>query len=188
MEALIDLLKTDPNAANTFGALASAAVAFFALLLSIISVGISVWAIHSERKHNTLSVRPLAEITVADYEDCLRVKLRNHGIGPMLITAVSVCDNKSCKPSLVEWMPQLPRDHPWTNFASNTAGRALPPGGEIILLELVEHEGESGFASCRKLIREALATLTVHVEYTDIYNTLMPEHSKPLSWFGRHTA
>jgi hypothetical protein len=188
MDTLIDLLKTDSNVANAFGALASAAAAFLALFLSIISVGISVWAVRSERKHSALSVRPLAEITVADYEDCLRVKLRNHGIGPMLITTVRVCDSQNSKPSLVEWMPPLPKNRPWTNFAGNAAGRALAPGGEIVLLELIEHEGESGFARSRNLVRKALAPLTVHVEYTDIYNSSMPVHSKPLSWFGRHAA
>lgn len=188
MDTLIALLQTDSNAANAFGALASAAAAVLALVLSTISVGISVWAVRSERKHSALSVRPLAEITVADYEDCLRVKLRNHGIGPMLITAVRVSDNKSSKPSLIECMPSLPKGRPWTNFAGNTTGRALPPGGEIILLELIEHEGENGFARCRDLVRTALAPLTVHVEYTDIYNSSMPPHSKALSWFGRHAA
>jgi hypothetical protein len=113
MEALVALLKVDPNAANAFGALASAAAAFLALLVSAISVGISVWAVRSERRHNAPSVRPLAEVTVADYDDCLRVKLRNHGTGPMLIAAVTVSNGKNTHPSLVEWMPQLPGDRPW---------------------------------------------------------------------------
>lgn len=188
MDTLIDLLKTNSNAANAFGALASAAAAFLALVLSTISVGISVWAVRSERKHSALTVRPLAEITVADYEDCLRVKLRNHGIGPMLITAVRVCDSQNSKPSLLEWMPPLPKNRPWTNFAGNTAGRVIAPGGEIVLLELIEHEGEHGFTRCRNLVRTALAPLTVHIAYTDIYNSSMPEHIKSLSWFGRHAA
>ena len=188
MEALVALLKTDSNAANAFGALASAAAAFLALLVSAISVGISVWAVRSERRHNALSVRPLAEVTVADYDDCLRVKLRNHGVGPMLIAAVTVSDGKNAHCSLIEWMPQLPRDRPWNNFAGNTAGRALSPGSEIVLLELAEHEGEHGFAACRDLVRAALAPLTVNVEYTDVYNTTMPPHRKSLVWFGRHAA
>ncbi len=74
------------------------------------------------------------------------------------------------------------------NFAGNTAGRALSPGSEIILLELAEHEGEFGFAACRDLVRAALAPLTVNVEYTDVYNTTMPPLRKPLAWFGRHAA
>jgi hypothetical protein len=186
MQALIDLLNSDANAANAFGALASAAAAFLALLVSAISVGISVWAVRSERRHNELSVRPLAEVTVADYENSLRVKLRNHGVGPMIITSVTVSDGKNAKLSLLDWMPDLPNDHGWTNFSDDLSGRTLAPGSEIVLLELTEYEGEEDFAECRDLVRPALAPLTVNVEFTDIYNTVMPPTKKRLSWFGRH--
>lgn len=188
MEALIELLKSDVNAANAFGALASAAAALLALLVSAISVGISVWAVKSERKHNELSVRPLAEVTVADYEDSLRVKLRNHGIGPMIIVAVTVSDGKNAKSSLLEWMPELPNDHGWTNFSGDLRGCTLAPGSEIVLLELTEFEGEEDFSHYRDLVRPSLASLTVNVEFTDIYNTVMQPTKKQLSWFGRHNA
>lgn len=186
MDALVALLKSDPNAANAFGALSSAAAAFLALLVSAMSVAISVWAVRSQRRHNELSVRPLAEITVADHETSLRVKLRNHGIGPMIVTAVRVSDGASAKPTILDWMPDLPRERPWSNFADAIRDRTLAPGSEIILLELTEDEGEEGFAECRDLVRSALAPLTVNVEYTNIYNTVMPPRRKELSWFGRH--
>jgi hypothetical protein len=188
MDALVALLRSDANAANAFGALASAAAAFLALLVSAIAVGISVWAIKSQRKHNELSVRPLAEITVADYEDSLRVKLRNHGIGPMIVTAVTVSDGANAKPTILGWMPNLPKDRPWTNFTDEVRDRTLAPGSELVLLELTEYEGEDDFAECRDLARAALAPLTVNVEYTDIYNNAMPPRQKGLSWFGRHDA
>jgi hypothetical protein len=185
VDALLALLRSDANAANAFGALASASAAFLALLVSAISVGISVWAAQSQRKHNEQSVRPLAEITVADYEDSLRVKLRNHGIGPMIVTAITVSDGANAKPTLLGWMPELPGSRPWTNFTDEVRDRTLAPGSEMILLELTEYEGEEGFAKCRDLIRDALAPLTVNVEYTNIYNTIMPPRRKDLSWFGR---
>jgi hypothetical protein len=186
VDALISLLKADANAANAFGALASAAAAFLALTVSMISVGISVWAVVSQRKHNELSVRPLGEVTVADYEDSLRVKLRNHGIGPMIVSAVTVSDGSSAKPKLLDWMPDLPRSRPWTNFTDEVRNRTLAPGGEMILLELTEYDGEADFAEARDLVRAALAPLTVNVEYTNVYGSIMPPVRKDLSWFGRH--
>ncbi len=188
MEALIALLKVDANAANAFGALASAAAAFLALVVSTISIAISIWAVRSERRHSELSVRPLAEVTVADYENSLRVKLRNHGIGPMIIIAVTVSDGKNAKSTILDWMPELPNDHGWTTFSDDLHGRTLAPGSEIVLIELTEYEGEEDFSECRDLIRQALAPLTVNVEFTDIYNTVMPPKIKRLSWFGRHNA
>lgn len=186
MDALLALLKTESNAANAFGALASAAAAFLALLFSAISVGISFWAVKSQRKHNELSVRPLAEITVADYENSLRVKLRNHGIGPMIVTAVTVSDGASAKPTILAWMPDLPKGRLWTNFTDVVRDRAIAPGRELVLLELTEDADEVGFDQCRTLVRAALKPLTVNVEYTDVYGNVMSPRRKELSWFGRH--
>lgn len=186
MHELIALLKADPNAANAFGALASAVAAILALVVSGISIGISIWTAKIQRKHNELSVRPLAEVTVADYENSLHVKLRNNGSGPMIVTAVTVSDGKNSFPNLVEWMPLLPEGRPWNTFTHALRNRSLQPGGEIILIELTEYDEEQGFAKCRETVRTALAPLTVNVEYTDIYNTVLFPCKKPLSWFGRH--
>jgi hypothetical protein len=180
MDALIALLlKLDANSAN-------ALAAFLALVVSAISVGITIWAVKSQRLHNELSVRPLAEISVGDYEESLRVKLRNQGIGPMIVKAVTVSDGANVKPSLVDWMPDLPNGRPWTDFTEEIRDRALAPGSEIVLLELTEEKEEAEFAACRDMVREALSRLTVNVEYTNVYNTVMPPRRRELSWFGRH--
>ena len=186
MDALVSLLNSDANAANAFGALASAAAAFLALFLSSISVWISVWSARTQRKHNELSVRPLAEVTVADYENSLRVKLRTNGTGPMIITAVTVSDGSSAKDCLIDWMPDLPADRPWNNFTHALRHRTLQSGADIVLLELTEYEDERNFPMCRDLVRNTLARLTVNVEYTDIYESVMHPCRKSLSWFGRH--
>jgi hypothetical protein len=179
MNELIGILKADPNLANAFAALVSAAMAFLA-------VCISIWAVRTQQRHNELSVRPLAEILVADYEDCLRVKLCNNGIGPMIITNLKVSDGASEKTNLIDWMPELPADRPWNNFAGDIRDRSLAPGSEIVLIELSQHDGEMSFAKCRDLVRSALSRLAVSVEYTNIYNTAITPKCKKLTWFGRH--
>ena len=185
MDALVNLLRADPNAANAFGALASAAAAILALFISAISVWISIWSARTQRKHNQLSVRPLAEVAVADYENSISVKLRNNGTGPMIITAVTVSDAKYTKDCLVEWMPDLPGGRPWNNFTHTLRHRTLQSGAVIVLLELTENEDARSFPMCRDLARKALAPLTIKVEYTDIYESVMNPCSKSLSWFGR---
>lgn len=183
---LIALLKSDTNLANAFGALASAAAAFLALIVSSLSVWISLQAMKSQRKHNELSVRPLAEVTVADYESSLRVKLKNNGTGPMIIKSIDVWMGEYSKKCLVDWMPQnLPNERLWTDYSGELTDRSLQSGSEIVLLALTEYDGEKNFDICRELVREALAPLTVTVNYTDIYENPMPNRVKPLSWFGR---
>lgn len=186
MTELIALLKSDPNTANAFGALASAAAAFLALLMSGISVWISHRAMSAQQTHNELSVRPLAEVMVADYENSLRVKLRNNGTGPMIITSVGVSNDESLKGCIVDWMPPLPNGRAWNTFSHDLKDRTLQPGSEIVLLELTEYDDEADFSVCREIVRSALAPLTVKVSYTDIYNKPMLIREKPLSWFGRN--
>lgn len=186
MDTLFNLLNSDANAANAIGALASAAVAFLALFVSGLSVWISVWSARAQRKHNELSVRPLAEVMVADYENSLRVKLRNNGTGPMIIKAVIVSDGATTKDCLIDWMPNLPGGRLWNTFTYALQNRTLQPGAEIVLLELTEHDGERNFSRCLDLVRKTLAPLTVNVEYTDIYESVMRPSRKPLTWFGRH--
>jgi hypothetical protein len=186
MDALITLLTSNNNAANAFGALASAAAALIGLVVSAIAVGISIWAVRSQRIHNELSVRPLAEVTVADYENSLRVKLCNNGTGPMIVTNVAVTGGSSrTKPTIIEWMPPLPNGRPWTTFSNDLRDRTLQSGSEIVLIELAQYEGERNFARVREKVRAALTRLTVSIEYTDIYNKAMPIRVKDLSWFGR---
>lgn len=185
MDALVNFLRADPNAANAFGALASAVAAFLALFVSAISVWISIWSARTQRKHNELSLRPLAEVLVADFENSLRVKLQNNGTGPMIITAVTVSDGNDTKECLIDWMPLLPGGRAWNNFTHTLRHRTLQSGEVIVLLELTEHKDTQSFTSCRDLVRRALEPLTVKVEYTDIYDSVMHPCNKSLSWFGR---
>jgi hypothetical protein len=185
---LMQQLKADPNTANAFGAVASAAAAFLALAVSAISLVVSLWSLRVQRRHDVLSVRPLPEVTVADYEDSLRVKIRNNGSGPMIIQSLTVWTGTDSKQSLVECMPKLPAGRPWNGFSHRLENRSLLPGADIVLLELTEYEGEQSFAQCRDLTRAALSALTISVKYSDVYDTVLPEYSKSLDWFGRHTA
>lgn len=186
METIITILKTDPNTANAFAAFASAITALFALLVSVVSLFVSRSALKMQQKHNVLSITPLPEITVADYENSLRVKIRNNGSGPMIIKSISIDNGNSEKDSLIEWMPRLPNNRSWNAFSHSLKQRTLLAGNEIKLLELTEFENERSFSECRDQVRKALSSLKVHVFYTDVYGSNFPTHTKSLDWFGRH--
>jgi hypothetical protein len=186
MKELIQLLKTDANAANAFAAFASAMVASLAFAVSIISVFVSVRALKIQRRHNVLSVSPMPEVTVSDYENSLRVKVRNNGSGPLIIKSLDVSNGSESRPSIIEWMPSLPGNRHWTNFSNRLENRSLLPGGEIILVELTEYDGETNYAQCRDLCRLELCALKVTVTFTDVYETVNLPYVKSLDWFGRH--
>ena len=55
-------LIENPEVANALATVFTALTALFALI-------VSVWTLHIQRHHNKISVRPIPEVTVADYEN-----------------------------------------------------------------------------------------------------------------------
>lgn len=179
------LLEENQNLSSAIAATASAIVAFLALIVSIAAVIASVRSTKQQKKHNVLTVKPIPEVTVADYEDLLRVKLRNHGSGPLLIKALTA--NFQGKPhnSLIDCIPKN-SSIDWTNFAGNINGRALLPGAEIILIELTKNPRNTDFSIHRDLTRLALSHSEVVINYSDIYSTKFSAYKKSLEWFRRN--
>lgn len=182
---IYELLKQQPDTANAVAAMAGSATAVIALFVSFISLIVSVVALKHQRRHNILTVRPLPEITVADFEQSLRVKLRNSGSGPLVVNSLRANIGENIYRSVIECLPDLPgRD--WTNFSGAIDGRSLLPGSEITLVELTEGEEEILFNSNRDLARRALSLVSIEIKYTDVYGSKFKPYTKELDWFGRH--
>ena len=186
MDAIVEYLIEHKELANAIATVTSAAIAVFALIVSLISAYVAFATLRHQRKHNVLSVTPIPEVTVADYEDSLRVKLANHGSGPMIILDVNIGDGTRVQETLLAWMPDLPSGHYWTNYAGHVANRSLLPGRDIVLVHLDGDADDKEFAAARDRCRAALSRLTVNVQYTDVYRTAMRPYRKGLAWFGRH--
>jgi len=185
MSNIFEYLRQNQDLASSVAAITSAIAAVAALFVSFIAVLVARGTANQQQKHNTLSVRPIPEVTVADYEDSLRVKLRNHGSGPLLIKSFSaVFQGKSCS-SLIDCMPDLNGRH-WTNFSGTIDGRALLPGKEIVLVELTADPKEANFSIPRDLARLSLSETELLVSYTDIYESDFPKYAKSLAWFRRN--
>lgn len=186
LDGLFQMLKADANTANALGAIASAILAFFALVVSIFSVYVSISALKIQRRHNRLSVSPLPEVTVADYENSLRLKIRNNGTGPLIILSVRFIDGVESTDTIMNWMPRMPTHRPWNTFSHSLINRTLISGHEINLLELTAYDNEHDFDTWRDAARLALCTIKVEVNFTDIYNTKFTSYEKQLDWFGRN--
>lgn len=185
MSELIRLLSENTDASNALAAVASAVAAF----LSAAVAGFSLWVARStlkhQRKHNVMSLRPIAEVTVGDWEETLRVTLRNNGAGPLAVTRLVAGNGAEVRSSILDWMPDLPDGIYWSNFAGKIDGRSLSPDRAIVLLELHGDATDGVFAAFRDEVRAALHPLTVNVEYTDVYESSLRPHRKSLEWFGR---
>src|SRR5690606_3006367 len=127
--------------------------------------------LRTQRQHNRLSVKPIPFIACADYEDHLRVKVRNDGTGPLIVKSVNVQRGGSTEhDELVSYMPNLPPGLHWANFSSGMV-RSIPAGGELVLLELKLDLSKLHHTNFRDQCRARLKPLTVAVDYTDVYES-----------------
>jgi hypothetical protein len=179
MEAALKYLIDHPDLANALATVFSAFTALIALV-------VSVWALWVQRSHNKISVRPMPEVTLGDYENSISVKLSNNGVGPLVVNRVLVRNGTEERESIIDWMPALPNARPWTNFAIVEPGRTVKTNGLVPLVELTQEQGEVGFAAIRDSARAALSRLTVTVEYTDVYGSTFSPCTRSLDWFGRN--
>jgi hypothetical protein len=158
-------------------------VAACAAAISLISLAVAVKALKAQREHNYLSVRPIAHFSRGDYEDCLFVKLKNYGAGPLLIENFTVQSAQSTHKRLIDAFAGLAEKVTWDTFTDTLDGRALAPNKEFVLVKATfDHSQED----IKAMIRAALAKMTLHVSYKDIYGRSQPAVTESLSWFARH--
>jgi len=178
-DQLFDLLVSKPQVASAVAAIGSVAVAIIALIFSIGSSA-------AQRKHNRLSVRPLASVLLGDYEKQVYVKLTNNGTGPMIIKSIRIINAPNPSRPLIDAMPKLQPGVDWTMFLPRAVvNRSIRPGGVIVLLLLASKCSDSKFILSRDQVRQALGRLEVHVEYTDIYGSTLPIYTRNLDLFHR---
>jgi hypothetical protein len=189
MTDLMNWLTENPDQANALAAVANVAVAFAATLIAAISIFFAARGLSLQRDHNRLSVVPVPFIALADFENHIRVKIRNDGIGPLLIKGITYSREgiKDEQADLVSYMPPLPITLHWSNFSSGYL-RSVRPGDEVILLELEGDLENPEFVGFRDKCRRKLAKLEVSVDYTDVYGGAFPVVSRNLDWFGRRLA
>jgi len=159
-------------------------IAILALIVSIVSIGIGVITLRTQQEYNRLSVRPIGIITFSDYENNLAIKIKNAGMGPMILTSVETVDNSGINKNYpIDWMPSK---YIWTNFRRNLQNHAIIAGDSIILLEYSLDPQNKDLAKQRDEIRSILKNLTIRIKYMDIYNKQQPDLIRSLDWFGRN--
>jgi len=159
---------------------------FVSAFVAVLSLIFTASALYIQRAHFRRSVRPIASIPVADYENKVSVMLKNKGIGPLHVLQFHATDGKQTKNNLISWMPELLVGISWETFYEDLDGLWIQPGEKVIVLQLAGEVESPSFSQGRDLCRKALARLTVSIEYEDIYEKRMPVVKRDLAWFGRH--
>jgi|GEM_PF-1968647 len=141
-----------------------------------------------QRQHNKLSVKPIGQISVGDWQDRLFVGIENVGSGPLIIRKLGIFSAGELQSKhLIELMPKLPPFLYWRNFVrEGIEGRAILPGNILNLVELVIDEEFAQQAEFRNSVRRTLGQYEVRLEYEDIYGEKVREIRRSLNWFVRH--
>lgn len=156
----------------------TAIASFFAVVVSVISMGFSVIFSILQVKHNKNSVKPISAIQTLDYENNIAVKIANVGTGPLTIKKLIAKNDLGQASDLISIMPEI--DQLWYTFTEPVDGWTIPVNEKIVLLEIYPEND-----AIKTLIRKTLAKTTIFIEYTDIYNTTFKDE-KSLDFFGRH--
>jgi hypothetical protein len=158
-------------------------VAACAAAISLISLLVALKALKIQREHNYLSVKPIAHFSRGDYEDCIFVKLKNYGTGPLLVDSFTVQSAQSVHRRMIDALDSLAQEVTWDNFTDTIDGRALAPNKEFVLIKATFDKSQNAH---RARIRSALAKMTLQLSYKDIYGKQHPSVIEPLIWFARH--
>ena len=161
-------------------------IASLALLVSLATGIITYFTFHIQRKHNRRSLMPIINVNPFDYSNCLRIDLKNEGVGPAIIQKIIVEKNEHEKKSSVyDWMPSLPTGLSYSNYLTRDENIPMSPDKtiEVICIKLDPNKEEE--RQFREQMRGVLRQLTIKVEYTDVYNSKFPIYSRSLILYAR---
>jgi len=152
-------------------------------IVALIFTAVTLWI---QRKHNRLSVKPIAIISVGDYLNELAVYLQNKGTGPLIIKDLSFTDQSGRKEkSIINFFGSDFRNVVWSTFVSDIDGWAILPSESKTLIKLDGDPTDKDFLLVREKVRKVLALIQVELLYKDIYNNDMPKKVRRLDFFAR---
>jgi hypothetical protein len=148
-----------------------------ALIVSIVAIVVAYLTLHSQNRHNRLSVRPIGRIGYHTKPDYIEVYVANDGVGPLLCKQLQIYTKEDNIKHSFEGLFLLSEEQ--KRFMSlRLASRkdfALPAGERFVFLEAraKDKDSEEGNA-VREYIKETLGKVTLEFAYTDIYDQKMP--------------
>jgi len=158
----------------------------WSMVIGLIALAFTAIALWVQRKHNHLSVKPIAIVSVADYVNRLAVTLHNKGSGPLIIKSLSFTRGDGrVEKSLIAFFDSSFDAVVWSTFKADIDGWAILPGGNETLIELVGDPTDGRFVRIRDQVRKVLSAIEVAVHYQDVYENDLPPKTRPLNFFAR---
>lgn len=140
-----------------------------------------------QRTHNQKSLKPYLYVAPYDYENCLKVFIKNEGVGPAVVKKIKVQRNEyEAKTCIYKWLPsKLPGKMVYAEYFTRSGDFVLKQGGCEAMLEIRLDPQNLEEVEEREKIRGILRELTVIIEYEDVYENTMPIYTRSLNLFAR---
>lgn len=156
------------------------------IVTGVIALIFTAISLQVQRKHNRLSVKPIAIVSVGDYETELAVYLQNKGMGPLIIKNLSfTSQNGKTEKAIIDFFGTDFKNVEWSTFVADIDGWAILPNETKTLIKLNGDSADKKFTLVRNKVRKVLAQLQVELLYQDIYENDMPKNTRKLDWFAR---
>lgn len=164
-----------------------------ALVISILAILISLFALFQKRSQFKNQIMPLAEISIGDYEEEIYVRIQNNGHGTMRVKGFEAISKDLTKSNLIDHLNlELPYGLEWENFVEQFEGRNLRVGESldaIRILGLTDYPTKDHvdiYKSYKQEMREILSRIKIVVNYSDINNRNSYSESRKLDFFSRN--
>jgi hypothetical protein len=156
------------------------------LVTGVIALIFTAISLQVQRKHNRLSVKPIAIISVGDYENELAVHIQNKGTGPLVIKKLSFSnENGKTEKAIINFFGSEFKDVIWSTFVADIDSWTILPNEAKTLIKLNGDSTDKEFVQVRNKVRKVLAQIQVELLYQDIYENNMPKKIRKLDWFAR---
>lgn len=149
-------------------------ISFLALLTSSFAVYISYLTYRIQRKHNINSIKPYLIIHPFDYEDCIKLELKNQGLGVAIIKSFEVFKDTVKKENIFKWLPEkLPSGINYEDyFLGGINDFPISSNNLLNILEVKFDNSKKEQIFLRNHIRKILSHLSIKIEYKDIYENV----------------
>ncbi len=164
-----------------------AIVAVLALITSVGGLLVAFKTSRDQQIHNIKMIKPILHVDQWDYENNLKVDLRNNGIGPAVVNKLYVKHkNGKVKNALYYFLPdRLPGNMNYKEYWTGYENFVVKPDTICDLIVIpVDIKSEKQIKEREKL-RKKIGKLTVVIEYSDINGNRMPKYERELWVFQR---
>jgi hypothetical protein len=152
-----------------------------AIIISVLALLATFYQLYLQRIHNEKSLKPLGQVDLGDQKKRLYIHIQNNGLGPMLIDTLTFINQGHHYFAISDCLSLDPKSY-WHILLSNTAKKIILPNAYLVVFE---KNIESHSLEEIESIRKQLSSITLKVDYRDIYENRFTL-KRSLEWFSRH--